>query len=129
MNRKSIMLILISALLVAGIIWTLFADSRLRGNDKDKKLETTQEITTESIDPFLPVELKRPVGVSWDNFRMDEITAAERVTTTVKEWSQEEVNQGVLALGEKINSIGQSGSWTTFGNEKKGGFINRLNNL
>ena len=129
MNRKSIMLILISALLVAGIIWTLFADSRLRGNDKEKKLETTQEITTESIDPFLPVELKRPVGVSWDNFRMDEITAAERVTTTVKEWSQEEVNQGVLALGEKINSIGQSGSWTTFGNEKKGGFINRLNNL
>jgi len=129
MNRKSIGLLLISILLVVGIIWTLFADSRLRGNDKEKKPETTQKMMTESIDPFLPPELKRPVGISWNNFKMDEITATERVTTTVKEWGQEEVNRVVLALGEKINSIGQSGSWTTFGSEKRGGFIDRLNNL
>jgi len=124
MNRKSIGLLLISVLLVVGIIWT-----SLIPKSRDRNIEVKPEIAIEGVDPFLPTELKRPVGINWDNFKMDETAATEKVTTTVKEWSQEEINRVVLTLGEKVSSVRQTESWTTFGNEKRGGFIDRLNNL
>ncbi len=96
---------------------------------RDKNIEVGPETIIEGVDPFLPAELKRPEGINWDNFKMDEIAATEKVATTVKGWSQEEINRVVLTLGEKVSSVRQTGSWTTFGNEKKGGFVDRLNNL
>lgn len=117
-------LLLISGLLVVGIIWT-----SLVPKTRNKEIETEPVTTTEGVDLFLPADLKRPVGINWENFEMDEITTTDKVEAIVREWSREEIERGVMALGENIKSIGQTGNWTTFGNEKRGGFIDRLNNL
>ena len=66
MNRKSIGLMAALVLLVAGIWWV-----SAREKTENGEIVIKPETIIESVDPFLPIELKRPVEINWDGFEME----------------------------------------------------------
>jgi hypothetical protein len=124
MKKKSIGVAAIVGLLLVGIWLTT-----LRKGTENKQINTEPVTEVELIDPFLPTELVRPQRINWDNFEVTTEGETEKAVIKTRDWSGTEINRVVMALGEKITSIDQTGSWTTFGVKQKGGFIDRKNDL
>lgn len=111
-------------MLGVGILWVSVGKKT-----EDREIVVKPETIIESVDPFLPIELKRPQEISWDNFGMEMITETEKMSVGAIEWSETEIGRAVTALGENLGTLNQKENWTTFGSEARGGFIDRLNNL